>query len=168
MKVSRSGLAIDSSLSVSDAKLVQPGDPVLIEEQDLGIKTRGRVSSVANTPGTNRVDPGRFYLSVTPRGGSESLVGASVKLTIAVRSTRGRVLAVPPSALFVGGDGDARIRVRRGNQTPVLRVVPGLAAEGLVEIRATGNDILHEGELVVVGSRRDGTSAAPLRGGAGP
>jgi hypothetical protein len=167
MKVSRSGLAVDSSLSVSDAKLVRPGDPVIIEEQDLGIKTRGRVTSVANTPGTNRVDPGRFYLAVTPRGGSQSLVGASVKLTIAVRSTRGPVLAVPPSALFVGGDGNARIRVRRGSQTPVVRVVPGLAAEGLVEVRPLGSDQLRAGELVIVGSGRDGGAAAPP-GGPGP
>lgn len=167
MKVSRSGLAVDSSLSVSDAKLVRPGDPVVIEEQDLGIRTRGRVTSVANTPGTNRVDPGRFYLAVTPRGGSQSLVGASVKLTIAVRSTRGSVLAVPPSALFVGGDGDARIRVRRGSQTPVVRVVPGLAAEGLVEVRPLSPDRLGEGELVIVGSGRDGGAAAPP-GGPGP
>lgn len=164
MKVSRSGLAIDSSLSVSDAKLVRRGDPVRIEEQDLGITTSGRVTGVANTPGTNRVDPGRFYLAVKPRGGSASLVGASVKLTIAVRSTRGRVLAVPPSALFVGGDGNARIRVKRGRQTPVVRVVPGLAAEGLVEVRPVGTDSLRPGDLVIVGSRRD-AGATPLRGG---
>ena len=69
MTVTGSELAIDSSLSVSDAKLVHAGDPVLIEEQDLGARAHGTVTEVARTPGTNRVDPSRFYLRVTPSGG---------------------------------------------------------------------------------------------------
>ena len=51
MSVTSSRLVVDSSLSVSDARLVRPGDPVMIEDQDLGIKARGRVSQVAETPG---------------------------------------------------------------------------------------------------------------------
>jgi peptidoglycan hydrolase-like protein with peptidoglycan-binding domain len=154
MNVTSSRLAIDSSLAVSDAKLVRPGDQVTIEDQDLGIKARGVVSQVADTPGTNRVDPTRFYLGVSPDAGVRALVGASVKLTIAVKSTRGEVLAVPASALSVGGDGDSRVQVRRGARTQIVKVVPGLAAEGLVEVRPTVPETLAPGYLVVVGSRR--------------
>jgi peptidoglycan hydrolase-like protein with peptidoglycan-binding domain len=154
MNVTSSRLAIDSSLAVSDAKLVRPGDQVTIEDQDLGIKARGVVSQVADTPGTNRVDPSRFYLGVSPDAGVRALVGASVKLTIAVKSTRGEVLAVPASALSVGGDGDSRVQVRRGARTQIVKVVPGLAAEGLVEVRPTVPETLAPGYLVVVGSRR--------------
>lgn len=154
MNVTSSRLAIDSSLSVSDAKLVRPGDPVTIEDQDLGIKARGVVSQVADTPGTNRVDPSRFYLAITPEAGVRALVGASVKLTIAVKSTKGEVLAVPASALSVGGDGESRVQVRRGGRAQLVKVVPGLAAEGLVEVRPAGPQPLGPGDLVIVGSRR--------------
>jgi hypothetical protein len=112
------------------------------------------VSQVADTPGTNRVDPSRFYLGVSPDAGVRALVGASVKLTIAVKSTRGEVLAVPASALSVGGDGDSRVQVRRGARTQIVKVVPGLAAEGLVEVRPTVPETLAPGYLVIVGSRR--------------
>ena len=154
MSVTSSRLVVDSSLSVSDARLVRPGDPVVIEDQDLGIKAGGRVSLVAQTPGTNRVDPSRFYLAVTPGTGVRALVGASVKLTIAVKSTKGLVLAVPANALSVGGDGDSRVQVRRGPRTTLIKVVPGLAAQGLVEIRPAGRAALAPGDLVIVGSRR--------------
>jgi putative peptidoglycan binding protein len=154
MSVTSSRLVVDSSLSVSDARLVRPGDPVVIEDQDLGIKAGGRVSQVSQTPGTNRVDPSRFYFAVAPDVGVRALVGASVKLTIAVKSTKGRVLAVPANALSVGGDGDSRVQVRRGAHTTLVKVVPGLAAQGLVEIRPAGNAALAPGDLVIVGSRR--------------
>jgi peptidoglycan hydrolase-like protein with peptidoglycan-binding domain len=149
MNVTSSRLAVDSSLSVADAKLVRAGDPVTIEDQDLGVKARGSVSRVATTPGTNRVDPTRFYFSVAPATEVRSLVGVSVKLTIAVKSTSGAVLAVPASALSVGGDGNSRVQVRRGGRTRLVKVVPGLAADGVVEVRGR----LAPGDLVIVGSR---------------
>ncbi|MEA2250476.1 MAG: hypothetical protein QOG70_718 [Solirubrobacteraceae bacterium] len=153
MDVTSSHLVVDSSLSVSDARLVRPDDAVTIEDQDLGITQHGAVSEVANTPGTNRVDPSRFYFAVRPSTDAAALLGASVKLTIAVKSTRGVVLAVPASALSVGGDGNSRVQVRRGGRNVIVRVVPGLAAEGLVEIRAAAGQRLEPGDLVIVGAR---------------
>src|ERR671931_393222 len=85
MNVTNSRLAIDSSLSVSDVRLVRVGDAVTIEDQDLGITAHGRVSR------------------------------------------RGRIDLVP--------------------------VDPGLAAQGLAEVRPTGGAGLRPGDLVVVGSR---------------
>jgi peptidoglycan hydrolase-like protein with peptidoglycan-binding domain len=158
MDVTGSHLAVDSSLSVSDAKLVHAGDPVTIEDPDLGITTRGSVREVGQTPGTSppgttRIDPSRFYLGVTPGGGPSSLVGSSVKLTIAVKSTAGRVLAVPVSTLSVGGGGNARLQLRRGGRTHFVTVVPGLAARGLVEVRPIGRQRLAAGDEVVVSTR---------------
>ncbi len=165
MTVTNSRLAVDSSLAPGDARLVRPGNRALIEEQELGVKLRGTVSRVADTPGTNKVDPSRFSFQVIPEAGPVSLVGASVKLTIAVKSTKGRVMAVPASALSLGGDGNARLQVRRGGRAVLVTVAPGLAADGLVEVRAIGGDRLRPGELVAVGSRggRGGT-----RPGVGP
>jgi len=151
MRVTNSLLAIDSSLESSDHQLVRLGNPVTIEEQDLGVTAHGVVSQVADTPGTNRVDPSRFYMAVVPGRGFPSLVGTSVKLTIAVKSTRGAVLAVPPSALSVGGDGNSRVQVRRNGRTELVKVLPGLAAENLVEVRPAAGERLGVGDLVIVG-----------------
>jgi hypothetical protein len=155
MRVTNSRLAVDSSLAVSDAKLVKLGDPVTIEEQELNVRSRGLVTQLADTPGTNRVDPSRFYFAATPGASFPSIVGTSVKLTIGVKSTHGKVLAVPPSALSVGGNGDSRLQVRRNGRTVLVPVIPGLAAEGLVEVRAARGQTLRPGELVVVGNRGD-------------
>jgi len=166
MTVSNSRLGIDSSLSLSDAKLVRPGATVRIEEPDLGVRANGVVTQVADRPGTNKVDPSRVYLEVTPKTAPAQLVGASVKLTIAVKSTDRAVLAVPVTALSVGADGGSRVQVhRRDGRTEYVGVEPGLAAQGLVEVRPVDGD-LRPGGLVVVGSRARGArSAAALKTG---
>jgi hypothetical protein len=153
MTVSNSQLAADSSLSLSDAKLVRVGMPVTIEEQDLGITVRGVVTRVADKPGTDKVDPTRVYFEVTPRDAPARLVGASVRLSIAVQSTEGAVLAVPLSALSVGADGSSRVQVDRGGGvTEYVTVVPGLATNGLVEVQPVVDGALEAGDLVVVGT----------------
>lgn len=166
MTVSNSRLAIDSSLSLGDAKLVRRGLPVRIEEQDLGVRIRGAVSRIADKPGTapadlagtTPVDPARTYVEVLPGSAPPSLVGTSVKLSIAVESTKGRVLAVPIGALSVAADGRSRVQVDLGGgRTRFVTVSPGLAAQGFVEVTPTGKGRLKAGDLVVVGS---GPSAA--------
>jgi peptidoglycan hydrolase-like protein with peptidoglycan-binding domain len=160
MTVSNSRLAIDSSLSPNDAKLVRPGATVEVEEPDLGIKATGMVTQVADRPGTHKVDPGRVYLSITPNTAPAQLVGASVKLTIAVKSTKDAVLVVPVTALSVGADGNARLQVQRGGGlSQYVTVEPGLAAQGLVEVRPV-NGRLDAGDLVVAGTR-DGSQTSP-------
>ena len=123
MTVTNSRLAIDSSLSVAGREARPPrADRVSIEEQDLGVSDRrtrqpGRRQArhaPADLAGTTRVDPARTYFEVAPSEAPPSLVGASVKLTIAVESTKGKVLAVPVSALSVGADGTSRVQVDRG------------------------------------------------------
>lgn len=164
MTVSNSRLAIDSSLSLNDAKLVRPGARVTIEEPDLGVRTTGFVSHVADRPGTHKVDPSRVYLEIAPGTAPVQLVGASVKLTIAVKTTRDAVLTVPVNALSVGADGSSRVeRQDAGGQTEFVDVEPGLAAHGLVEVRPV-SDPLAADDLVVVGAR----GARPVRGGGGP
>src|ERR687896_447552 len=164
MTVSNSRLAIDSSLSLNDAKLVRPGARVTIEEPDLGVRTTGVVTQVADRPGTNKVDPARVYLEVAPGTAPVQLVGASVKLTIAVKTTRDAVLTVPVNALSVGADGSSRVeRQDAGGQTEYVDVEPGLAAPGLVEVRPV-SDPLTADDLVIVGAR----GSRAVRGGGGP
>jgi hypothetical protein len=111
------------------------------------------VTQVADRPGTNKVDPSRVYLEVTPGTAPAQLVGASVKLSISVKSTGRKVLTVPVTALSVGADGTSRVQLQRsGGQSEFVNVEAGLAAQGLVEVRPVGGE-LEAGNLVVVGSR---------------
>jgi peptidoglycan hydrolase-like protein with peptidoglycan-binding domain len=164
MTVSNSRLAIDSSLSLNDAKLVRPGAQVTIEEPDLGVRTTGVVRQVAGRPGTHKVDPARVYLEIAPGTAPAQLVGASVKLTIAVKSTQEAVLTVPVNALSVGADGQSRVQ-RQGasGRTEYVEVEPGLAAQGLVEVRPVSGSLASE-DLVIVGARgaaRGGSGGGP-------
>ena len=161
MTVTSSQVVVESSLSVSDAQLVRVGDPVTIEEEELGIKARGEVAVLDRTPGTHKVDPNRFFMLVVPTSRVEAAVGASVKLTIAIKSTEGAVLAVPLSAVSVGGDGRSRVEVRRGGGTRLVTVARGLTAEGLVEIKPARGERLGKGDLVVVGAADGGQPPEP-------
>ena len=153
MTVSNTRLAIDSSLSPQEKDLVHAGDRVRIEESDLRIDISGRVSRVADKPGTNaNFDPGRTDFEVTPFDAPAALVGASVKLSIAVESTAGEVLAVPISALSIGADGRERVQVDRGGRASVVYVRTGLRAQGLVEVSPRLAGGLKQGDLVVVGA----------------
>ncbi len=154
MTVSNTRLAIDSSLSPQEKDLVHAGDPVRIEESDLRIDIKGRVSRIADQPGTDpSFDPGRTYFEVTPFDAPAALVGASVKLAIAVQSTAGKVLAVPLSALSIGADGRERVQVDRGGvRASLVSVRTGLRAQGLVEVSPRRAGELKAGDLVVVGA----------------
>ncbi len=153
MTVSNTRLAIDSSLSPQEKDLVHVGDRVRIEESDLRIDISGQVSEVADKPGTNaNFDPGRTYFEVTPLDAPAALVGASVKLSIAVQSTAGEVLAVPISALSIGADGRERVQVDRAGRASLVYVRTGLRAQGLVEVSPRKAGELTEGDLVVVGA----------------
>ena len=54
--------------------------------------------------------------------------------------------------------------VRRGGRTELVTVVPGLAAEGFVEVRPAGKETLRQGELVIVGKSEGAKNSA----GVGP
>jgi len=176
MTVSNSRLAIDSSLSVGDAKLVRRGLRVRIEEADLGVRVNGSVSRIASKPGTapadlagtTPVDPARTYAEVLPRSAPASLVGTSVKLSIAVHATKGKVLAVPIGALSVAADGTSRVQVDLGaSRTRFVSVTPGLAAQGFVEVTPTGTGKLKVGDRVVVGSGPSSAKKGPTGTGTG-
>ena len=116
MTVSNTSLAIDAGLSPQDTKLVKLKQRVRIEDRETGIDLHGRVTRIADRPGTNPAisDPTRTAIEVTPDGSADRrLVGTSVKLTISVNSTRGKVLTVPLNALSVGADGRSASNSRR-------------------------------------------------------
>ncbi|HEV7688121.1 MAG TPA: peptidoglycan-binding domain-containing protein [Acidimicrobiia bacterium] len=162
MTVTSSRLVVESALSAADAKLVKEGGRVAIRAPEANVDATGTVTGIAATPGTNGVDPQRYYLEVTPTGLDVGLAGASVVQTISVQSTAGEVLAVPVAALSMASDGTTRVQVQPPREPArYVTVEPGLAAKGVVAVTPVQGE-LGPGDLVVVGAKN-----AAADGGAG-
>jgi peptidoglycan hydrolase-like protein with peptidoglycan-binding domain len=76
---------------------------------------------------------------------------ANVRVTIPVKSTSGKVLAVPLAALSSGSDGGSRVEVLRNGQVELVPVTVGLSADGFAQVTPRGDAKLSEGDQVVVG-----------------
>jgi peptidoglycan hydrolase-like protein with peptidoglycan-binding domain len=81
----------------------------------------------------------------------ELLREANVRVTIPVKSTSGKVLAVPVAALSAGSDGTSRVEVLRDGKVELIPVTVGLSADGYAQVSPTGDAKLTEGDQVVVG-----------------
>ena len=160
LSVTDNTLSIDAALTLDTAPLVKPGMKVVIDEQALGVNATGVVQTVAATPGTRGVDGLHVYMEVRVDPTPQRLDGVSVRLNIPIKSTSGAVTAVPISALSLAADGSSRVQVQDGNTLKYVRVKPGLAADGYVEVTAIDGR-LEPGQLVVVGTNETKTKAAP-------
>ncbi|MFC6158057.1 peptidoglycan-binding protein [Kribbella jiaozuonensis] len=76
---------------------------------------------------------------------------ANVRVTIPVKSTSGKVLAVPLAALSSGSDGSSRVEVLRNGQVELVPVTVGLSADGFAQVTPKGDAKLSDGDQVVVG-----------------
>jgi peptidoglycan hydrolase-like protein with peptidoglycan-binding domain len=151
MKATDAVVAVDGALPLADASLVHAGMPVRIDEPDLGIAGTGTISQVAQTPGTNGMDGFHIWFEVVVDGAPPNVVGVAVRLTVAVGSSQGEVLAVPLSAVSLAADGSSRVQRDDGHgRTTSVTVEPGLSAAGYVEVTPVGGG-LAPGDLVVVG-----------------
>jgi peptidoglycan hydrolase-like protein with peptidoglycan-binding domain len=76
---------------------------------------------------------------------------ANVRVTIPVKSTAGKVLAVPVAALSSGSDGGSRVEVLRNGKVELVPVTVGLSADGFAQVMPSGDVALTAGDQVVVG-----------------
>jgi hypothetical protein len=76
---------------------------------------------------------------------------ANVRVTIPVKSTSGKVLAVPVAALSSGPDGGSRVEVLRDGKVELIPVTVGLSADGYAQVTPSGDAKLTDGDQVVVG-----------------
>jgi len=148
--VTNNQLAIDSSLPLDEAALVQLGMPVAIDEPEKGIKGAGMVSRIADTPGTDGVDGFHIYFETKVATATTSLEGYSLRLTIPVQSTNGAVTVVPVTALSLAADGSQRVQVYENGTINIVQIQAGLAAEGYVEVTPV-NGTLTPGQQVLIG-----------------
>ena len=150
LTVSTSAVSVDGTLPVENAGLVKAGADVLIDEPALGIATKGTVSRIAARPGTDGADGFHVAFRVGVPKPPPGLVGASVRLTLPVKSTRTSTLAVPLAALSLGPDGTSRVQRSVDSVISPVRVELGLAAEGYAAVKPLDGP-LAAGDLVVVG-----------------
>jgi len=157
MRVSGATLVISGTAAETDAKLLKEGDAALLAMPD-GSEHPATVASVTPAkPAEGSTEPsGRFTVLFTPAELSAeqiaALQGNNVRVSIPVSATAGAVLAVPLAALTAGPGGESRVEVSTGDgdETTLVEVTTGLAADGFVEISSEEGAIA-EGDLVVVG-----------------
>ena len=151
MTVTGSELAVRGSVLVRDVSLVKEGGEAWIDDSLLAAPLVGEIRLVEDRPGTRDVSNDRHYIEIVADGIPDELIGKNVKVVMPVGGTDGDVLAVPAAALSATADGSTRVEVEQPDgSTRFVRVEPGLAASGLVEITPLDGE-LKEGDLVVVG-----------------
>jgi len=155
VRVTGSRVVIDGLLRVEDAASVEPGAEVMIDEPALGINASGTVRSVAARPGIDGADGFHVAFEVAVTGPPPALVGASVRLTIPIRSTRRARLTVPVSAVSLAPDGGARVQLSPGGPGDYVTVRTGLSADGFVAVTPTEGG-LTAGDQVVIGFAEGG------------
>lgn len=146
-------LRVTGGLPEANRKLVNPGDRIVIENEDVGLQLVGTLSELADVAGSNTNYPDRFFFRVEFEGDVdvEQLISlGNVKAVIPIERTEGEVLAVPLAALSAGADGSARVEVLRGDEVELVTVTAGLESGGFVEVTGASAP-LDVNDQVVVG-----------------
>ncbi|TCM45797.1 peptidoglycan-binding protein [Kribbella sp. VKM Ac-2568] len=160
VKVERGGTVNGVVMSVSGASLVVTVkvDAATKERLKVGMPASfdlGDGSLIAATVRRITRNADQFDVVVAPKTLTatqlERLREANVRVTIPVKSTNGKVLAVPLAALSAGSDGGSRVEVLRDGKVELIPVTVGLSADGYAQVTASGDAKLTEGDQVVVG-----------------
>lgn len=164
MRISGTEIRITTGVSESNRPLLDLGQRVIIDSEQLDIEVEGEITELADRRGTNGVADTRYYMQVTPVGeyNVSELVGVNFRLQIPLERTEGEVLAVPLAALSAGADGASRVEVERDDgSTDLVAVEVGLQDRNgsLVEVMPIGGN-LSEGDLVVIGIEQPAPAAA--------
>lgn len=107
-------------------------------------------SGTDGASGTSGPGPVQLRISIPDPGPLAGQAEASVKVTIEVGASDGKVLTVPLAAIRTSADGKARVQVERDGGVRDVSVTVGLSAAGLVEVKPAGGT-LERGDKVVVG-----------------
>lgn len=107
-------------------------------------------TAASDPSGSDSSAPVQLRISVPDPGPLAGQAGASVKVTIEIGASDGKVLTVPLAAVRTSADGKSRVQVRRGGGTRDVQVTVGLSAAGLVEVKPA-DGALKRGDEVVVG-----------------
>lgn len=143
-------VVVDGALPTDQARMVQDGTHVELDDQTRQLAAKGVVEHVAATPGTAGADGFHVAFRVRVISPDADLVGASLRITVPVETTGEAILAVPVSALSLGPDGGSRVRRSLDGRLSYVPVTPGLTADGFVAVTPTKGN-LAPGDEVVIG-----------------
>lgn len=165
MRISGTEVRITTGVSEANRPLLEVGQRVIIDSEQLGIEVQGEIAELADRTGTNGVADTRYYMLVVPTGDDynvSEMVGINFRLQIPLEKSEGEVLAVPLAALSAGADGSSRVELLDSDgSTRLVTVEVGLQDKNrsLVEVTPLGDQI-SEGDFVVIGIEQAQTGAA--------
>ena len=140
--VSPGALVLRGTLTTVEMTLVKEGAKAVFRSDSA---TEDHVGSVTTVTAEGFIVTPEMPLTEEQRG-------QNMRVSIMVEATSAEVLAVPLAAVSGTADGHARVtKMTPSGETVDIPVRPGLAAEGLVEVVATVEGDLREGDSVVVG-----------------
>jgi len=168
MRISGTNVRITTGVSESNRPLLEVGQRVIIDSEQLDIEIEGEITELADRKGTNDVADTRYYMLVTPTGeyNVSEVVGVNFRLQIPLERSEGEVLAVPLAALSAGADGSSRVEIERADGSlDLVTVEVGLQDKNrsLVEIKPIG-DSVSEGDMVVIGVEQVAPAATTTDG----
>jgi RND family efflux transporter MFP subunit len=151
--VAKGEVELDAEVTETRVGALKEGQKARVETAGVGVEGTVRLVSPEIDKAT-RLGRVRIYLGDNPA----LRVGAFARGTVEV--ARGRGLAVPASAVLYEAEG-AFVQAVRNNRIETRRIVPGLAAGALVEVRQG----LSQDDLVVARSGtflREGDAVRPV------
>jgi peptidoglycan hydrolase-like protein with peptidoglycan-binding domain len=159
VKVERGGVVNGTVMSASGASLVVTiqVDAQTKERLKVGLPASLDLGGAPIAATVRRIvrSGDHFNVVVAPKSLTasqlEQLRSANVRVTIPVKSTNGKVLAVPVAALSAGPDGESRVEVQRNGKTDLVKVTVGLSADGYAQVTPAAGAKLAPGDQVVVG-----------------
>ncbi|MZF90117.1 HlyD family efflux transporter periplasmic adaptor subunit [Streptomyces sp. SID5643] len=168
LSLSSGELTVEGSVTPQEKGMIRAGQKVRIYSDTAGREYSGEVKSVALERATAEDDGGeepgeqRYTVEVTPsRPLPRKLNGENVQLTVVAASSRGKVLAVPSSAVSTGADGLTSVTERTGRKERRIPVEVGVSGDGYVEIMPRKGARLEAGARVVVGVQTRATAGRP-------
>ncbi|MFJ3445229.1 hypothetical protein ACIPM2_29080 [Streptomyces sp. NPDC086081] len=167
LSLSSGALTVEASVTPQEKGMIRAGQTVRIYSDTAGREFTGKVRSVSRERATGKdgeEESGeqKYTVEVTPtRPLPVQLNGENVQLTVVAASSRGKVLAVPTSAVSTGADGMTSVTERTGRKERRIPVAVGVSGDGYVEIAPRHGGRLQAGAQVVVGVRTAGSVGLP-------
>lgn len=167
LSLSSGELTVEGSVTPQEKGMIRAGQKVRIYSDTAGREFSGKVESVAlerasATDGGEESGEQKYTVKVTPsRPLPMKLNGENVQLTVVAASSRGKVLAVPSSAVSTGADGLTSVTERTGRKERRIPVTVGVSGDGYVEIVPRKGARLEAGARVVVGVHLRATAGRP-------
>ena len=157
MSLSAGALTVEAAVTLQQKGMIRSGQEVRVHSETTGRQFTGTVTSVGKetdpaTDGGQDTGAEKYTVEVTPSKPLPSeLNGENVQVTVVAASSKGKVLAVPSSAVSTGADGLTSVTEREDGGERRIPVTVGVSGDGFVQVTPREGTRLEAGAEVVVG-----------------